>query len=73
MLHDGEKYEANKIHGLSEVGRPLLVRYDLEKLKTKLVEMTLRIPKQMDFGVILLFCQSKIQIIECLLEKSSHH
>ena len=31
----GKKYEANKIHGLSEVGRPLLVRYDLEKLKNE--------------------------------------
>ena len=28
----GKKYEANKIHGLSEAGRPLLVRYDLQKL-----------------------------------------
>ena len=29
----GKRYEANKIHGLSEAGRPLLVRYDLDKLK----------------------------------------
>ncbi len=29
----GKKYEANKIHGLSEAGRPLLVRYDLQTLK----------------------------------------
>ena len=29
----GKKYEANKIHGLSDAGRPLLVRYNLEKLK----------------------------------------
>ena len=29
----GKKYKANKIHGLSEAGRPLLVRYNLEKLK----------------------------------------
>ena len=28
-----KKYEANKIHGLSEAGRPLLVRYDLQTLK----------------------------------------
>ena len=28
----GKKYEANKIQGLSEAGRPLLVRYDLQKL-----------------------------------------
>ena len=29
----GKKYEANKIHGLSDAGRPLLVRYDLKTLK----------------------------------------
>ena len=29
----GKKYEANQIHGLSDAGRPLLVRYNLEKLK----------------------------------------
>ena len=29
----GKKYEANKIHGLSDAGRPLLVRYDLQILK----------------------------------------
>ena len=29
----GKKYEPNKIHGLSEAGRPLLVRYDLQTLK----------------------------------------
>ena len=28
----GKKYEKNKIHGLSEEGKPLLVRYDLEKM-----------------------------------------
>ena len=28
----GKLYEAGKVHGLSEAGRPLLVRYDLEKL-----------------------------------------
>ena len=28
----GERYEADKVQGLSEVGRPLLVRYDLEAL-----------------------------------------
>jgi threonine synthase len=29
----GQRYEADRVHGLSEVGRPLLVRYDLEGLK----------------------------------------
>ena len=28
----GKKYEKNKIHGLSEEGKPLLVRYDLKKM-----------------------------------------
>ncbi|MEE2692323.1 MAG: threonine synthase [Pseudomonadota bacterium] len=28
----GKRYEAGKVHGLSEDGRPLLVRYDLEAL-----------------------------------------
>ena len=31
----GKKYEANKIHGLSDAGRPLLVRYDLQTLKNE--------------------------------------
>ncbi|MEQ8666535.1 MAG: threonine synthase [Rhodospirillales bacterium] len=29
----GERYKAGKIHGLSNAGRPLLVRYDLKKMK----------------------------------------
>lgn len=29
----GKTYQAGEIHGLSEAGRPLLVRYDLERLK----------------------------------------
>ena len=32
----GKKYEANTIHGLSEAGRPLLVRYDLQTLKKEI-------------------------------------
>ncbi|RVT91147.1 threonine synthase [Sphingomonas crocodyli] len=28
----GERYEADKLHGLSKVGRPLLVRYDLDAI-----------------------------------------
>lgn len=31
----GKTYEAGKVHGLSEAGRPLLVRYDLKKLAKK--------------------------------------
>ena len=29
----GERYEADQLHGLSRVGRPLLVRYDLDTLR----------------------------------------
>jgi threonine synthase len=29
----GERYEADQLHGLSRVGRPLLVRYDLAAIK----------------------------------------
>ena len=32
----GKKYPANEIQGLSELGRPLLVRYDLEKIKKEI-------------------------------------
>jgi len=32
----GEKYEADKLHGLASSGKPLLVRYDLDALKGKL-------------------------------------
>jgi threonine synthase len=32
----GKIYPANEIQGLSEVGRPLLVRYDLEKVKKEI-------------------------------------
>ncbi len=31
-LMTGERYEADRLHGLSRVGRPLLVRYDLSAL-----------------------------------------
>ena len=30
----GERYEADQLHGLSRVGRPLLVRYDLDGVRT---------------------------------------
>src|SRR5688572_4053931 len=32
----GERYAADQLHGLSRVGRPLLVRYDLEGVKAAL-------------------------------------
>lgn len=31
----GDRYEADRIHGLSKGGRPLLVRYDLEAIRAK--------------------------------------
>jgi len=30
---NSESYPANKVHGLSNSGKPLLVRYDLEQIK----------------------------------------
>ncbi len=32
----GERYEADRLHGLSRAGRPLLVRYDLDAVKANL-------------------------------------
>ena len=32
----GERYEADRLHGLSRAGRPLLVRYDLDGVATNL-------------------------------------
>ena len=32
----GARYPAHKVHGLSEAGRPMLVRYDLERLRSTL-------------------------------------
>ncbi len=32
----GERYEADRLHGLSRAGRPLLVRYDLEAVRASL-------------------------------------
>ncbi|WP_194150915.1 threonine synthase [Sphingomonas glacialis] len=37
----GERYEADELHGLSRVGRPLLVRYDLDAVKAALPKATL--------------------------------
>ncbi|WP_413060326.1 threonine synthase [Sphingomonas carotinifaciens] len=34
----GERYEADQLHGLSRVGRPLLVRYDLDAVKAALAK-----------------------------------
>ena len=32
----GERYEADRLHGLSRAGRPLLVRYDLDGARAAL-------------------------------------
>ena len=37
----GERHEARQIHGLSRAGKPLLVRYDLDGVKTALTKDTL--------------------------------
>lgn len=37
----GERYQAGLVHGLSAAGRPLLVRYDLEKLARGVTKETL--------------------------------
>ncbi len=37
----GERYESNKILGLSKIGRPLLVRYDLKKLSNAITKEVL--------------------------------
>jgi threonine synthase len=37
----GARYEADQLHGLSRVGRPLLVRYDLDAVKANLPKATL--------------------------------
>ena len=38
---NGERFEAGKLHGLSNVGRPLLVRYDLDALGKSLTKEAL--------------------------------
>lgn len=35
---NGDRYDADVIHGLSQAGRPLLVRYDLDKLAASLAK-----------------------------------
>ncbi|HEX2255382.1 MAG TPA: threonine synthase, partial [Afifellaceae bacterium] len=34
----GERYEAGRVHGLSRAGRPLLVRYDLDRLGARVAK-----------------------------------
>ena len=34
----GERYEADRLHGLSRAGRPLLVRYDLEGVRSAMTK-----------------------------------
>ena len=45
----GKQYPAGQIHGLSEVGRPLLVRYDLEKLKANVTKEDISASKEPGF------------------------
>ena len=39
--YTGKEYEANKIQGLSDAGKPILVRYDLEKIARAVSKETL--------------------------------
>ncbi len=45
--YTGKLYQADKLHGLSEDGKPLLVRYDLEKLSASVTKEALnaRLPE----------------------------
>ena len=36
----GRRYEKDCVHGLSDAGKPLLVRYDLEKIKKVVINTT---------------------------------
>ena len=36
--YEGDRYEADVLHNLSKAGKPLLVRYDLDAVKTKLTK-----------------------------------
>ncbi len=38
----GKRYEADRLHGLSDAGRPLLVRYDLDGIRSALSRETLQ-------------------------------
>ena len=35
---EGDRYEPDTIHGLSKVGKPLLVRYDLDGIKNSITK-----------------------------------
>ena len=37
----GEHYEADQLHGLSDAGKPLLVRYDLDAISAVIAKETL--------------------------------
>ena len=37
----GQRYEADRLKGLSEAGKPLLVRYDLEGIRRAVTRETL--------------------------------
>ena len=45
--YTGKVYQADKLHGLSEDGKPLLVKYDLEKLSESVTKESLntRLPE----------------------------
>ena len=51
----GEKYNKNKIYNLSKIGKPLLVKYNLDIIKKKLIEMKLKNLIILVFGSIVFY------------------
>ncbi|GGH27837.1 threonine synthase [Alsobacter metallidurans] len=45
----GKRYEARQVHGLSDAGRPLLVRYDLEKMGRAFTKVDLAATREPGF------------------------
>ncbi len=49
----GKRYEARKVHGLSDTGRPLLVRYDLDRMGRTFTKAEAEEPIGPDLDVLL--------------------
>ncbi|WP_299922838.1 threonine synthase [uncultured Pelagimonas sp.] len=79
----GKIYPAGQVHGLSEAGRPLLVRYDLEAMKAKLSKEELATSKAPGFWRYADFlpvadAENRVSLGEVMtpiipLEQSAHH
>ena len=66
----GDRYSAGEIHGLSKAQRPLLVRYDLEKMKKQLSRSDIENSDEPGFWRYAPMLPVKSLKIEYLLEKS---